>query len=116
MKTKTSIKELSLTDFRLKCLQYSFIESNHDPLHIIRKQQQRAITKIAMEICLAYGKKKRAIKAWNYTLTDRSLKDTIYKKYINNLRGLTIIGNWEEDVFYIITSYWDFHIKNKKRY
>lgn len=116
MKTKNSIKELSKTDIKLQEIFYSFIESNHDPLHIERKQQQRAITDTAISICLAYGSKKRAIKAWNYTITDRSLKDTIYEKHSNSLRGLTIIGNWEDNVFHIITAYWDFHIKKKNRY
>ena len=116
MKTKTSIQQLSKLDTKLNDLQYMFIESNHDPLHIERKQQQRAITDTAISICLCYGNKKRAIKAWNYTLTDRSLKDTPYKKHKDSLRGLTIIGNWEDNVFYIITAYWDFNIKKKNRY
>lgn len=116
MKTKKSIKNITSVDSKLQELCYNFIESNHDPLHIERKTQQRAITKEAIEICLAYGKKKRAIKAWNYSITDRSLHNTSYSKFKDSLRGLTIIGNWEQDTFYIITSYWDFNIKNRKRY
>lgn len=114
--TNKSIKDIAIIDSKLFDLNYSFVESNHDPLHIQRKTQQRGISINAIEICLAYGVKKRAIKAWNYTLTDRSLTGTKYEKYIDSLRGLTIIGNWSNNTFYIITSYWDFHIKNKKRY
>ena len=116
MKVNKSIKQIGLLDSKLTNLNYCFVESNHDPLHIERKLQQRAISIPAVEICLAYGKKKRAIKAWNYTITDRSLKNTLYEKYITSLRGLTIIGNWEDNNFCIITTYWDFHIKNKNRY
>lgn len=116
MKTKTCIEELSQHDTKLTSVDYSFVISNHDPLHIERKQQQRAISDVAINICLAYGQKRRAIQAWNYTITDRCLKGTIYEKYIGALRGLTIIGNWEESVFNIITSYWDFKIKSRNRY
>lgn len=116
MKTIKSIKEISLTNKKLLDVKYSYVESSHDPLHILRKQQQRAISDIAVNICLVYGVKKRAIKAWNYTLTDRALKKTRYEPFINSLRGLTIIGNWEKNTFNIITAYWDFSIKNRKRY
>jgi len=87
-----------------------------DPLHVERKQQQRAIDDNMILIALYYGRKERTYQDISYTIVDRSLLRTDYEKYLSKLRGLTIIGRWEKDKFHLITSYWNFFVKSRKRY
>jgi len=87
-----------------------------DPLHVKRKQQQRAIDDNMILIALYYGKKERTYQDISYTIVDRSLLGTDYEKYLSKLRGLTIIGRWDKDMFHLITSYWNFLVKSRKRY
>jgi len=96
------------------CLCY--VVNEKDPLHVQRKKQQRAISTNMILIALFYGIKKRTYQDLAYTITDRSLYGTYYEKYICNLRGLTVIGNWKDNEFYITTSFWNFVVKQRKRY
>ncbi len=116
MKTRAGLAALISCDEKIDtdCLFYSV--NDKDPLHVERKQQQRAINDDMVLIALFYGSKKRTYQDLAYTITDRSLRDTPYEKYMCKLRGLTIIGNWHEDKFYMITSFWDFVVKQRKRY
>lgn len=116
MSTKAELAALVFKDKKIntECLDYVINEK--DPLHVQRKQQQRAINNTMILIALFYGNKKRTYQDLAYMITDRSLRTTPYEKYICKLRGLTIIGNWIDDKFYLITSYWNFVIKQRKRY
>ena len=96
------------------CLIYLYNEK--DPTHVDRKKQQRAITDEMILVTLYYGTKKRTYKDISYTLTDRCLRSTQYEKYLDKLRGLTIIGRWENNQFQLITSFWNFSVKSKKRF
>jgi hypothetical protein len=100
--------------------QLKFFENNKDDLHVIRKQQQRAISKNMILIALNYGIKNRSFQDTTYTITDRCLINTKYEKYLSKLRGLTIVGNWTEEqkdnYFVIITCYWNYKVKSRKRY
>jgi len=96
------------------CLQY--VVNDKDPLHVERKQQQRAINDDMVLIALFYGSKKRTYQDLAFTITDRSLRGTRYEKYLCKLRGLTIIGNWEDNEFHMRTSFWNFVVKQRKRY
>lgn len=91
-------------------------QSEKDPLHVARKQQQRAIDNNMVLIALYYGKKQRTYQDMSYTIIDRSLLGTRYEKFLSKLRGLTIIGRWEDNKFILITSYWNFLVKLRKRY
>lgn len=111
------IKRLENTikqDSKIKPLNFINHVGSKDPLHVKRRQQQRAINKAMILICLTYGHKKRISKAWSYIIRDIDLKDTLYESYTNELRGLKIIGNWKEDIFEIYTCLWDFKIKRKR--
>lgn len=91
-------------------------DNEKDPLHVERKQQQRAIDNNMILIALHYGRKQRTYQDISYTIVDRSLKGTEYEKFLSKLRGLTIIGRWDGTKFNLITSYWNFLVKSRKRY
>ena len=91
-------------------------ENEKDPLHVERKQQQRAIDNNMILVALHYGRKQRTYQDISYTIVDRSLIGTEYEKFLSKLRGLTIIGRWEGKKFHLITSYWNFLVKSRKRY
>lgn len=95
---------------------YQIVENPKDPTHLARKQQQRAIKDEHILIALNYGVMKRTFRDRAYTLTDRILMDSPYFKYVDKLRGLTVIGYWKDDVFNVITSYWNYTIKSRKRF
>ena len=116
MKVQVELNNLVTNDrlIRSDCLYY--VQNLKDPLHILRKKQQRAISDEMILIAIFYGLKKRTYQDWSYTITDRSLRGTPYEKFLDRLRGLTVIGNWEDKEFHMITSYWDFIVKQRKRY
>lgn len=107
---------LIASDTKINRIILHTISNEKDLLHVERKQQQRAITNSMIFIALTYGRKERSFQDLSYKILDRSLLHTEYEKYLDKLRGLTVIGNWQENEFYIITCYWDFIIKNRKRY
>lgn len=95
---------------------FEIVENPKDPNHLERKQQQRAINEVHILIALNYGVMKRTFRDKAYTLTDRILMDSPYFKYVDKLRGLTVIGYWVDDIFHVITSYWDYTVKSRKRF
>lgn len=111
----TKLKQLVKHDSDIA---FDFIRviNDKDPNHVKRKQQQRAISDEAILVCLKHGVKKRTFGDLSFTLTDRSLADTKYSKYVDKLRGLTVIGNWERSTFFLITTFWNFNIKSHKRF
>lgn len=116
MSLSAGLEELVTSDPAIKHDCVDIIINEKDPLHVERKQQQRGIDDNMILIALHYGRKARTYQDTSYTLLDRSLVGTSYEKYMSKLRGLTIIGRWEDDVFHIITSYWNFLVKSRKRY
>jgi len=113
---KAELAALTFLDEKIDvdCLLY--VVNDKDPLHVERKQQQRAINDTMVLVALYYGSKKRTYKDLAYTITDRSLRGTPYNKFIGKLRGLTIIGNWDDNKFHLRTSFWNFVVKQRKRY
>jgi hypothetical protein len=101
--------------------QLKYFENIKDKFHVERKQQQRAISLNMVLIALNYGDKKRSFQDVIYSLNDRCLLNTPYEKYLSKLRGLTIVGNWEYNeykdlTFIIITCFWNYTIKSRKRF
>lgn len=86
--------------------------NQRDPNHLARRQQQRAINDDTIELAIAYGMKRFFSNgAIAYTLTDRCLQDTPYFKFVDQLRGLTVICQPGVQGLEIHTAYWDFKIK-----
>lgn len=114
-----SLEQLDIlvaADSKINDIKIHIVSNEKDILHVERKQQQRAITNSMILIALNYGRKSRSFQDLSYALLDRNLLNTEYEKYLDKLRGLTIIGNWDKSEFHIITCYWDFLIKSRKRY
>ena len=116
MSLNAGLEELVSTDSTIKHDSIDVVVNEKDPLHFERKKQQRGIDNNMILIALFYGRKARTYQDISYTILDRCLKNTDYEKHLSKLRGLTIIGKWEENTFHIITSYWNFLVKSKKRY
>lgn len=119
MSLNKEINALANLDPLLINKQLEYFVAVKDELHVIRNQQQRAITTNMILIALNYGLRKHSYQDITYTLTDRSLINSKYEKYLSKLRGLTIVGNWDfnnADNFILITCFWNYTIKSRKRY
>lgn len=116
MKNKQELNDLVYFDKNIKNTQLIFFCNSKDEAHVERKIQQRAISVQLILIALHYGVKRRSFNDITYTIIDRVLFKTPYEKYLSKLRGLTIVGNWENNSFVIITCYWNYIIKSRKRY
>lgn len=116
MNLRAGLEELVLSDSTIKQDVIDVIVNDKDPLHVERKQQQRGIDNNMLLIALFYGRKARTYQDVSYTIIDRNLKGTPYEKFLSKLRGLTIIGRWDGESFNLITSYWNFLVKLRKRY
>lgn len=118
MSTHKEIEKIVAEDPAISPISLEFYDNNKDPYHVVRKQQQRAITNSMILIALHYGKRKYTFQDLSYTITDRSLVNTPYYKYVDKLRGLTVIGNNnpEAQKFIVVTAFWNFLVKSRKRY
>ncbi len=87
--------------------------SNRDANHLQRRQQQRAINPNMIKIALTYGAKEHSHGAVRFTLTDRILNHSPYKKVADCLRGLRVVCKPTETEIEVITAYW--HYETKKR-
>lgn len=117
MSLREELQTLLEEDKSLAYTHFEVIENPRDPNHLERKQQQRAILDEIIILCLNYGIKRRTYQDHSLTLTDRGLFNTPYFKHIDKLRGATIIGHWDDvGVFHVITSYWNFTVKQRKRF
>jgi hypothetical protein len=74
--------------------------------HLKRRQQQRAIPDVMLQIAMVYGIKSYNRGAALYTLTDRQLAKSPYAKYTQELRGLTVVCN-AKSTLDISTAYWN---------
>jgi hypothetical protein len=118
---KQELNILVDSDKHIILKQFTFFENSKDDFHVIRKQQQRAISNNMILIALNYGVKNRSFQDMTYTITDRCLINTKYEKHLSKLRGLTIVGNWDKtqvdnNSFIIITCFWNYKVKSRKRY
>ncbi|MBD2201792.1 hypothetical protein H6G33_10575 [Calothrix sp. FACHB-1219] len=86
----------------------------NDPNHSSRKVQNRAISKDMIDVCVALGRKERSYGQITFTLTDRCLIKSQFKKYIDSLRGLRIVGSIEGKLLMIRTVYWYDKVSRKK--
>ncbi len=86
----------------------------HDENHTQRRMQQRAINVNMIRVALAYGKYQFHSNAPTWTLLDKCLRNTMYERAIDHLRGLRIIApiDKEEEFLSITTVYWDFKLAN----
>lgn len=86
----------------------------HDKNHTQRRMQQRAINVNMIRVAIAYGKYQFHSKARTWTVLDKSLRNTVYERAIDRLRGLRIIApiHKEEECLFITTVYWDFKLAN----
>jgi hypothetical protein len=100
---------------KLSKLTLEIKRSEWDEDHYERRLQQRAISVPMIEIALTYGWKKRIRGANTFTLTDRTIKDSPYIKYMDELRGLRVVTYIEGNTINIQTCYWEWAIKNRKR-
>ena len=103
-----TLKELIQTDEKiLYSKKYTTLKKEKDPEHYERRKQQRAITDEMVQLCIAYGYKKRIRGATTYTILDKNLKNTNYKKYLEKLRGLRVVLNkLDNNDLGIHTVYW----------
>jgi hypothetical protein len=83
--------------------------------HFQRRKQQRAVNNDMIKIALAYGRKKFIYGAVTFTLTDRNLSDSPYTKFDDMLRGLRVVCQVAPPNPIIITTYWDYKVKQKVR-
>ncbi len=103
MKASKELPILVDKDEKLKYIKNELILCRKHPT---TRMQQRAIKLDYILIAVGYGSKKIRYGAQVYTLTDRCLSNTIYKKYTSELRGLEVV------VFHkkIITTLWNYEI------
>lgn len=114
MSKQTQIYRLVQEDANISKIEpLASIHSKHDANHVQRRQQQRAINSDMIQIALTYGAKDYSHGAVRFTLTDRILNHTPYKKVADCLRGLRVVCKPTETTTEIITAYWD--TKTKKR-
>lgn len=81
--------------------------------HMIRRKQQRAINETMMKIAILYGNKDFHGRDIRFTILDKNLRNTVYAKFIDELRGLRVICKGELSNTEIITVYW--HNKTKRK-
>lgn len=114
-----SLKELINRDDKIIPIEhYNILRKDNDPYHYERRQQQRAISKEMVSLCLTYGEKKRIRGALTYTILDKNLKFTKYSKYLSELRGLRVVLNnltesMDSSEIGIHTVYWVNQVKKK---
>ncbi|MFM5979688.1 MAG: hypothetical protein ACKO9I_03930 [Sphaerospermopsis kisseleviana] len=68
-----------------------------------------------MKIALLYGELDFHRHYRRVTILDKNLRNTIYAKFIDKLRGLRVIWKGELENPEIITVYWDFKTKATSR-
>ncbi len=112
MSISTELKLLLKSDPKFALLGgIEVIESDKDPNHVERRQQQRAISNEMIAICLMYGHHRWIHGALTYTITDRSLEKTNYARFIDSLRGLRVVTYGEGKVK---TTYWCHEVIKRK--
>ncbi|NEO57862.1 MAG: hypothetical protein F6K54_35310 [Okeania sp. SIO3B5] len=96
---------------KLGCI--SAVHNPKDSNHLERRQQQRAISLSMMKVAIIYGNRQFSYGAVTYTLTDKNLRITPYKRFIDVLRGLRVVCVQGFPEPKIMTAYW--HNKTKRK-
>lgn len=86
-----------------------------DANHVQRRQQQRAISNAMIKVALMYGRRSFNKGAMIFTLCDRTLQHTVYAKFTDLLRGLTVVCTRHPCNPQILTTYWQYQIKRRVR-
>jgi hypothetical protein len=117
MNTAKQILTIAQTDKTLDCISlFDRYHSTSDRDHLERRQQQRAINDLMIQIALKYGQKRFDHRgAVIYTLSDRSLQNSPYVKFSDRLRGLQVVCKSNVEKMQVITTYWNFSIKKRVR-
>ncbi|MDB9324008.1 DUF4258 domain-containing protein [Nodularia spumigena] len=89
--------------------------NSKDHNHTARRKQQRAINETMIQIAILYGKKDFHHQDIRFTILDKNLRNTIYAKFVDELRGLRVICKGELPNPEIITVYWHNNTKQKCR-
>jgi hypothetical protein len=84
-----------------------------DSNHFVRRLQQRAISWNMIKLAIAHGEFQYHSHAKTWTLLDKNLQFTPYRKYIDKLRGLRIIAlnNSSQNILLLTTAYWSYDLK-----
>jgi hypothetical protein len=87
--------------------------SREDSNHFMRRLQQRAISWNMIELAIAYGNFQYYSKALTWTLLDKNLQWTPYRKFVDKLRGLRIIANYRssQNSIKLSTAYWAYDLR-----
>ena len=110
-----AIHDLVRQDKKANSVQLVHANKEKDPLHVERRQQQRAISDELTQVALAYGTAKWDRGSKIKTLNDRNLKKTVYQKYISKLRGLSVVYKEEDSIYHLTTVCWNYNVKSKVR-
>lgn len=114
MKFQKQLSQLINSDDIIKTLpQIEIFYCTKDHNHFNRRLQQRAINWDMIKLAIAYGKFKYHSQAKTWTLLDKSLKYTLYERFIDRLRGLRIIAaNYStDDTLKLSTAYWAYDLR-----
>lgn len=114
MNLQKQLSQLISTDNLINSLPTITIFSTvKDHNHFNRRLQQRAINWDMIKLAIAYGQFEYHSQAKTWTLLDKNLKYTPYKKFINKLRGLRIIAvnSCCEDTLKLSTAYWTYDLR-----
>ncbi|PSF34460.1 hypothetical protein C7H19_18700 [Aphanothece hegewaldii CCALA 016] len=116
MNTQKQIYQIFQDDSnKIKIQSLNILQPQKDTNHVQRRQQQRAINKIMIQIALLYGRKQYNKGAVIYTLSDRILEKTPYYKFGNTLRGLRVVCRHGLPNPQILTAYWHNKTINRVR-
>ncbi|MGF1498834.1 MAG: hypothetical protein ACFB8W_18710 [Elainellaceae cyanobacterium] len=89
--------------------------SQIDRNHLQRRKQQRGINDSMIRVALGYGRRFYARGAWHFILGDRTLQGTPYARFMDELRGLTVVCQTNLPNPEILTTYWKWDMKRRVR-
>ena len=108
-------KILEIDRNRKKVQSLDPVPLRRDANHLERRQHQRAISDVMIEIALMYGKRNFSRGALVFTLNDRNLQHSPYCKFVDFLRGLRVVCLEGPPHARILTAYWDKKTKRRAR-
>lgn len=112
MKLATELHQLLTDDTKVERLPDFFLAGTiTDPNHTKRRMQQRAISTDMIELALLYGKKEYCSNAKTFTILDKTLRHTPYRKFIDKLRGLRVIALETARGLKVTSVYWAWDLR-----
>jgi hypothetical protein len=114
MKLAKHLKQITSEDLIVQ----NFIENNAytETKHSQKRCSQRAVDENMILIALVYGSVKRRGQESIHNIKDCNLRGTKFSKFIDKLRGLTVICIKKDCNYILKTVYWNDNIKHKKIY